>query len=235
MTSDELYSDYEKWKNWDERSFYKISESEALYLEREMQGYDLQGKNVLEIGFGNATKLAWLSSRGANVYGTEVNEKLCLRAVSAGIKVLPKEFSSLKLQYNQEFDYVLAYDVLEHLTMDQVREALCSISAILRPNGIFVARFPNGRSPLGRTHQYADHTHRSVLSDTIIEQIAGTFSLKLVKKSSGDYLHAPRNLKQFKTIPKTIIRKMLNLIVQKLYNIDTPIGSNLVLFLQKVD
>jgi 2-polyprenyl-3-methyl-5-hydroxy-6-metoxy-1,4-benzoquinol methylase len=233
MESPELYNHYEKWKNWDQRQFYKVDDDEVRYLKFELGSDDLSGKDVLEIGFGNATKLAWLASQGANVFGTELNDELKSRAVSAGIQVVPTDFQAMSAQYASRFDMIIAYDVFEHLKFDAVHEAIVAICTMLRPNGLLVARFPNGRSPLGRNHQYADHTHRSVLSDSVIQQIIQGLPLHLERKSDGYYLYTPKSLKDVALSVKCVLQKGIGFAVQKIYNIDTPIGPNLIVHIRK--
>lgn len=233
MATSDLYDQYEQWKNWDQTSFYKVDPAETGYLERELGTGSLVGKNVLELGFGNATKLAWLAARGATVYGTEVNESLVQRARAAGIQVLPTDFEHLAEHFSGRFEIVIAYDVFEHLTIDEVRHALATVSRILRPQGLLVARFPNGRSPLGRTHQYADHTHRSVLSDTIVEHLIRDLSMTLERKSDGYYPPHPTSARGLLAGSKYLVRKAVSRTIQSLYNVDAPIGPNIVLHVRK--
>lgn len=234
MNAVELYNQYEDWKRWDQDKFYTIDKSESNYLQIEIGSDSLEGKTVLEIGFGNATKLAWLASRGARVFGTEINTRLCARAASKGINVLPTNIFEVSDEYKEHFDIVMAYDVLEHLSLDEVRQTLIAISAMLRPNGLLIARFPNGRSPLGRTHQYADHTHRSVLSDAIIEYLVRDLQMTLERKSDGYYLHKNmRSIKDFFSNIKCILRSLLNRVFQSLYDVEAPIGPNIIVHLRK--
>lgn len=233
MTSPDLYNNYEHWKRWDQSNFFKVDRSEEKYLSKEIGRYQLNGKKLLELGFGNATKLAWAAQRGAIVFGTEINDKMCKRASSAGIEVLPADFCILKCEYRDNFDIIIAYDVFEHLSIEHVREALVAVSEMLHKDGVLIARFPNGRSPLGRTYQHADHTHRSVLSDAIIEQLSKDLNMSLKCRGSGDYIFMPTSLKIFTSNVKSIVRLLSGRFIQTLYDIDTPICSNIIVHLQK--
>jgi cyclopropane fatty-acyl-phospholipid synthase-like methyltransferase len=42
------------------------------------------------------------------------------------------------------FDLVAAFDVLEHIPQDKLLDFLTQIKRILKNDGVFIARFPNG-------------------------------------------------------------------------------------------
>jgi 2-polyprenyl-3-methyl-5-hydroxy-6-metoxy-1,4-benzoquinol methylase len=122
---------------------------------------------VLEIGFDNGHFLAYAREKGWNITGTEMNEGQVEVARELGFNViLAHELNRLD---QEQFDLIVAFDVLEHIQQDNLPEFLVTIRRLLRLNGIFLARFPNGDSPFGLETQYGDITHVTVIGRGKIE------------------------------------------------------------------
>jgi len=163
------YDGYEDWKNWNE--FGACSFEQAFYFDSEIGCY-LQGHdNVLEIGFGSGAFLAWAAKKELNVLGTEVNPNLTAKAVEAGYKVVNADLTEMKKTHLNFFDLIIAFDVFEHLSIDDVREHLALTHGLLKVGGKLILRFPNGQSPFGMICQGGDPTHMSVLSISSINAL----------------------------------------------------------------
>lgn len=63
-----------------------------------------------------------------------------------------------------KLDLVVAFDVMEHMTREQLLVLFDTLAALLKSGGHVLARFPNAQSPLGCVTQNGDWTHRSALS-----------------------------------------------------------------------
>jgi SAM-dependent methyltransferase len=74
----------------------------------------------------------------------------------------------------EEFDLVLAIDVLEHQCRDELLPLLDSIHAALRPGGQLLLQVPNADGPLGSRLRYADLTHEQAFTATSISQALRT-------------------------------------------------------------
>ena len=173
---DNLYSSYETWKGWGETFVY--SEDDAEYFVGETRGYKLNDADVLEIGFGSGSFLAWARSRGARIAGTEINKKLLDAAKEYGVEILPQDFETLEDAYGNRFDFIAAFDVFEHFSVHEINERLTAIEKMLRPGGSLILRFPNAQSPFGLAPQNGDPTHRSALSRSVFEQLIQTCNLE---------------------------------------------------------
>jgi SAM-dependent methyltransferase len=167
--SPQLYGGYADWKDW--RGDFAPSDYEARYFAAELAEIPVVGKRVLEIGFGNGSFLAWAKARGADVVGTEIDTAMIERARAKGFDAQPASLEALAAT-GQRFDLVVAFDVFEHWDKPMLVANLRQIAALLRNDGLVLARFPNGQSPLGRVHQYGDLTHQTVLSPSSIAQLA---------------------------------------------------------------
>ena len=152
--------DYLTWKHWAKQAFGQCKRSDAGYfaaeIKRAMGALPAQAR-VLEIGFGNGSFLAFCRSRQWQVCGTEVNSGLVDVARDSGFEAL--HTSTLEPLAAGSFDLVVAFDVLEHIPQDAMLAFLEQVKRVLRPGGVFIARFPNGDSPLSRVNQHGDVTH----------------------------------------------------------------------------
>ena len=176
--SPQLYGGYADWKGW--HGEFSPSDREARYFAAELTDVPLAGKRVLEIGFGNGSFLAWAKARGADVVGTEIDAAMLERARAKGFDAQPASLEAL-VASGQRFDLVAAFDVFEHWDKPALVENLKQIAALLRPDGLVLARFPNGQSPFGRVHQYGDLTHQTVLSASSVAQLARRTGFAVVR------------------------------------------------------
>ncbi|MEM7212822.1 MAG: class I SAM-dependent methyltransferase, partial [Pseudomonadota bacterium] len=98
---------------------------------------------------------------GCSYTATEIDAELVERASAAGFDArmapedLSTEFGDLR------FDAILCFDVLEHLTQEQITAMLTQFRAVLSETGRVLARFPSGDSPFSVAMYNGDITHRS--------------------------------------------------------------------------
>jgi 2-polyprenyl-3-methyl-5-hydroxy-6-metoxy-1,4-benzoquinol methylase len=171
------YESYIEWKNW--RTDFSFSEAEDLYFEKELGKIVRPGQRIVEIGFGAGSFLAWAKHRGADVYGVELQEELVTAATKHGF-VAVNEIDGLLPHRQQGFDAVVALDVFEHLSVDEITPMLTSIEKLLKPAGILTIRVPNGCSPFGLGNQYGDATHQTVITPNKLSQLAYSTHLRVV-------------------------------------------------------
>ncbi len=153
---------YLEWKHWRPENFGVLSTQEnadfaALLRKAKVDLPD--GSRVLEIGFGNGTFLQFGRQRRWKMHGTEVNRGLLDCAWETGFPVT--ETDTLEPFPSQAFEMVAAFDVMEHIPLEALPGFLSEVRRVLKPDGVFVARFPNGDSPFGRHIQNGDVTHRT--------------------------------------------------------------------------
>ena len=134
--------------------------------------------DVVEIGFGNGSFLAYGRLKGWNIIGTELNSGLLEQARRGGFKVIEAEqFGVLP---NDAFDPIVAFDVLEHISLDSMEGFLLSLREKLREGGVLLATFPNGDSPLGLPYQNGDVTHVTTLGAGKVWYIARSCGYEVV-------------------------------------------------------
>ena len=186
------YRNYQDWKDW--KDFGVLSRSQARYFARELAALEpLHGKRVLEIGFGNGAFLRFARDRGAEVQGAEVIPELLAAARAADFQVGGTETFFGNKRYAESFDAVVAFDVIEHIELVDLPGFFAAVQGLLKPCGVFLARFPNGDSPFGRRYQHGDLTHKTVIGSGMVQHLAAMsgFRVAAVRNPSTEYLDSP--------------------------------------------
>ena len=168
--TDDIYARYEEWKGWGEEQFMIATDYERAYYDTEFTGITVSKENVLEIGFGSGSLLAWLRDKNANLYGTEISIQNQTFARNHGVTILDPSLSEVETLIGK-FGVIAVFDVFEHLTHQEITQLLDKAALLLRPGGHLVARFPNGGSPFARFIQHGDVTHVTTLTKTKLTQL----------------------------------------------------------------
>lgn len=163
----DLYEGYAEVKGWTGQD----SAVEFPFFDHLAMLAGMKPGRLLEVGFGEGFLLDWAKARGYDASGNDILPSMVEAARLRGLDV---RLGTLKAGHFAErsFDWILAMDVLEHLTTEQIIEHLTLFRALLRPGGKVVARFPNGASPFFGVHQYGDFTHLTPLSPESLDQLA---------------------------------------------------------------
>ena len=233
MASD-IYRGYEAWKGWDAQSFMTLQPVDRAYFDREIGAVPLAGARVLDIGFGNGTLLAWCREKGAELYGTEISDQGVALARGHGVTVLPSSLDEIDRSLDAGFALITAFDVLEHMSPVDMGRLFDQVARLLRPGGLFVARFPNGQSPFGRVNQASDYTHVTTVSAPMIKQIVAgkPFVLAAVGEDLQDVCGtAVQRLKQRIQIR---VRQTAAAAIKRIFRFDAPFGVNVTVTLRRL-
>jgi 2-polyprenyl-3-methyl-5-hydroxy-6-metoxy-1,4-benzoquinol methylase len=227
------YVNYNHWKSWPNDSFFRFSLHEASYFSADFDDISLLDAKFLEIGFGNGALLSWAKSRGAVIYGIEILETSLERAREKDIPLLSSDLGDNLPQFNEFFDVVAAYDVLEHLSIPEIIITLDAIAKMLKPGGELMLRFPNGQSPFGRFLQHADHTHRSTLSLAILDQltVCGPLTISRYKSKKPAPIGPLRH--RLGVHLKSSMRVVTEWYLKKIFDLNCELGANVVVRLTK--
>ncbi len=232
MTADN-YARYSQWKRWDQTKFMACDPFQRLYYEGELKGLDIAGLKIIELGFGNGSFLRFAKDKGADVSGTELLPEAKAGAIEHGIHVYEADLSDALFEDAGNFDLIVALDVMEHLSFDQLLTLFDILAALLKPGGHVLARFPNGQSPLGCVSQNGDHTHRSVLSAHLLMQMLTGKPWVMVRAGN------PFMVLQADTFPKRMglrlrhaARRCVEWTVNRLYGLDVTLDPNVTVMLE---
>lgn len=175
-----FYDNYDSFKedSWAESVDEFLEDSFSI----EMSRADAKpGQSVLELGFGNGLFLDWCKENQYKAYGVETVPVLVEKARDRGHTAWLGSRPADAVPPDQQFDLIVAIDLFEHLTTDELLDLFEFCARSLKTGGRILARFPNGASPFSAPLQYGDATHVSVLTPKKIEQIANIHNFKLVR------------------------------------------------------
>jgi SAM-dependent methyltransferase len=128
------------------------------------------GCSILEIGFGEGRFLDWAKRHGHTAEGVEILPEMVDFARARGHVVHLGPVHKLE-EAGPRFDLIAAFDVIEHLTLQEILDLLESAHLLLKDGGRIVMQFPNGGSPFSALYQSGDVTHRCALSLSLMRQI----------------------------------------------------------------
>ncbi len=128
---------------------------------------------ILEVGCGTGSFLFFLRSEGyERVRGIDLGEEQITLARSLGIDdVEVADGLTYLADHPETYDLVVALDVLEHFTKDEVFAFLDRVLRALRPGGRVLLRTPNADSPYHTWIRYADFTHEVSFTPSSIRQV----------------------------------------------------------------
>ena len=127
------------------------------------------------MGSGNGGFIRFLKDNGSTVEGIEVQEPLLQAAKDFGIPV----HSSLDEISQGPYDLIVAFDVLEHLTTDQLQDLFARATKLLKPDGVMLFRFPNADSFAGNGAQNGDFTHMTSIGQQKLQQLVEPWGLAI--------------------------------------------------------
>jgi 2-polyprenyl-3-methyl-5-hydroxy-6-metoxy-1,4-benzoquinol methylase len=136
------------------------------------------GSSVLDLGCGQGALVRLLNDRGFVARGIDASsEQVALAQQIAPGAVEEADVFDFLAQPRSAFDAILAMDLLEHLTREEVLRVLAAVGSALRAGGVFIARMPNAGSPLGALYQFGDLTHETAFSPRSFRQVCAAAGL----------------------------------------------------------
>ncbi len=228
---DSLYAGYEMWKGWEKAFSYGSQDAE--YFTGEMRDVQIQGAQLLEIGFGGGKFLAWARDRGATVAGTEINGASLTAAEALGIETLGPAIEDIAHLHAARFDTIISLDAFEHFSIEDVSRRLRACETMLKPGGSLVLRFPNAQSPFGLAPQHGDPTHKSALSRSIFEQLSQGTSLTIERYAPSYRIGGGGLCSGFVRLVRGLLRDLISVLLNFIYAQAIPWDPVVVLVLKK--
>lgn len=189
---------------------------------------------ILEIGYGHGHFLDWAKARGCTVTGTEINPGLHEAAAARGHDVHLGTLDEIDLQADIRYDAIVAFDVFEHLTVDELKHTL-ETHGLLTDTGIVFARFPNGGSPFGLAFQSGDITHKTALNRSAMEQLGDITGFEVAFCMNAARTESGRMARWLKRLAFKLC-DAIEVVVAFLYfrGRRMPLDGNLVCLLRKI-
>jgi SAM-dependent methyltransferase len=146
--------------------------------------------DVLELGCGSGHYTRWLARRVRRIIGVDFSgaaiDKARLLGMEDNMQYAVKDICSLSLFGNDSFDKIIAIDVLEHLSDDQLPGALSEVNRLLRAPGVFVFFTPS------RSHWIEQLKHKNI----ILKQTAGHIGVRTEEEYRSIVEHQGLKIKE---------------------------------------
>ncbi|MGK2913388.1 MAG: class I SAM-dependent methyltransferase, partial [Porticoccaceae bacterium] len=148
----------------------------APYLRQLVQQHFPTDKTaaVLDLGCGYGALLHFARELGyTNVRGVDGSQQQVAAALRLGIDGVNEGdlCETLAKQADASLDVVIAFDVIEHFTRDELLPLVDAVARVLKPSGRWIIHVPNGESPFCGVIRYGDLTHELAFTRTSLNQL----------------------------------------------------------------
>lgn len=129
---------------------------------------------VLDLGCGHGALLHFARAAGyTNLRGVDGSPEQVAAAGRLGIEGVEEGDlrDALAAQPDASLDVVIAFDVIEHFTRDELLPFVDAVHRVLKPGGRWIIHVPNGESPFGSRMRYWDLTHELAFTRTSLAQL----------------------------------------------------------------
>jgi 2-polyprenyl-3-methyl-5-hydroxy-6-metoxy-1,4-benzoquinol methylase len=128
---------------------------------------------ILDAGCGHGLLLHVLKKAGyTNTNGVETSPEQVEMAHALGIDNVQRgDLAEVLAQREAVYDVVVAFDVLEHFTKDEVLDLLVSMYRALRPGGRLILHVPNGEAIFAGKIFFGDFTHQVAFTARSVAQV----------------------------------------------------------------
>jgi SAM-dependent methyltransferase len=134
---------------------------------------------ILDLGCGHGALIHFVREAGyGNVQGVDVSPEQVAEARRLGIEGIRQGdlLEALRALPSLSEDAVIAFDVIEHFSKDELLPLVDEVFRVLKPGGRWIIHAPNAESPFCGAVRYGDMTH---------EQAFTRHSLTQLLRSSG--------------------------------------------------
>lgn len=136
---------------------------------------------VLELGAGAGEFVEWLKHKGVGeAWGVDGSAEQVEAARARNRDVRQGDlFEALAACEASSLDGLVALDVVEHLTRDQLVTLAAEANRVLTPGGRFLVQVPNGHALRVGPIWSSDLTHETLLSDETLAQLFAPVGMKV--------------------------------------------------------
>lgn len=130
--------------------------------------------DILDLGCGYGALLYFCRQEGyMRVSGVDRSPQQVRSAAQLGIEGVREGdlLETLRSLAEGSQDVVVAFDVLEHFTKEELLPLIDQVRRVLRPGGRWIIHVPNGESPFHGRIRYGDFTHETIFTRTSLAQV----------------------------------------------------------------
>ncbi|HPC73222.1 MAG TPA: methyltransferase domain-containing protein [Syntrophales bacterium] len=162
------------WGNNSFREAQRMHTLEALCQPR-------KDDELLELGCGTGRYTRVLADRVRRIVGVDFSaaaiEKALSESTRPNMELRKADIRDLRIFLDRSFDKIVAIDVLEHLSDDDLRAVLAEVKRLMREEALFVFFTPSGSHWIERLKQKG-----------ILRQVTGHIRVR-TEREYGDILH----------------------------------------------
>jgi cyclopropane fatty-acyl-phospholipid synthase-like methyltransferase len=128
---------------------------------------------MLDIGCGDGNFVYHMQQLGyKNASGIDYSQEQVDKGCSMGINnLICGDLLQFLTENKEPYDAIIAKDVIEHFTRDEVFEILELVSKNLKDGGRFIMQVPNGQGIYYTSVFYGDYTHEMAYTESSINQV----------------------------------------------------------------
>ncbi len=133
-----------------------------------------RGAVILELGCGHGALLHFAAKAGyRNQRGVDESPAQVTAAQALGIAGVRQAslMEALRAAADASHDAIVAFDVIEHFTKDELIDIVDEVRRILKPGGRWIIHVPNGAAPFGGVSRYGDLTHELAFTPESLTQL----------------------------------------------------------------
>jgi SAM-dependent methyltransferase len=174
---------------------------------------------ILDLGCGIGETLTGLHAAGyANLTGIDAAEV----QLASARKLLPGDISLYQADaleflraHKEQYDLIIAYDLIEHFTKDEAIELCDAVFSSLRPGGTFVVKVPNSGCILGMFGRDIDFTHLAGYTDLSLFQLLDATGFEEHRLVENDTSINLRIWRPWKPLTGLGLRPRINILLHK--------------------
>jgi SAM-dependent methyltransferase len=129
---------------------------------------------ILDVGCGHGALIYFAREAGyQHIRGFDGSPEQVAAARRLGIEGVEVDdlWNVLEAQADASLDAVVAFDVIEHFTREELLPFVDHVRRALKPGGRWIIHVPNAESPFGARMRYWDLTHEMAFTRTSLAQL----------------------------------------------------------------
>lgn len=138
--------------------------------------------HIVDLGCGQGRLLHYLRERGyRHLIGVDINPDQVRRARQVIPDIDQANALDFLLCFRDEFDLIVAQDLIEHLTKDEALHVIERCYAALKPGGRLILQTPNADSPFAMAIRYGDPTHEICFNTNALGRLLTQFGFTAIE------------------------------------------------------
>jgi SAM-dependent methyltransferase len=164
----------------------EVFKSRAPYVKRLIREHfpSNRSASIIDLGCGEGALLHFARELGyQNVAGVDWSSDQVQEARRLGVSGVTQGdlMKTLTALPDQSLDLVIAFDVLEHCSRDELLPFVDDVRRVLKVGGRWIIHVPNAESPFFGRVRYGDLTHEQAFTRTSLEQLLCSSGFRSVR------------------------------------------------------